>query len=163
MPARGLVRARRAGRRTGTVGLVDDAPARRPVVLAPGEGRRYDMGRIQATFKADGAETDDGYNISEWWLEAHTTGPGTHQHPEDDTFFVLEGTMSIKVGDEWIDAPQGSFVLVPGGVPHDFANRTDRRAGMLNVGYPGGFEREMPGIAAWFREHPPGRPEASPG
>ena len=30
---------------------------RRPVVLGPGEGRAYPMGRISAVFKADGAET----------------------------------------------------------------------------------------------------------
>jgi hypothetical protein len=52
--------------------------ARRPVALAPGEGRGYDMGRIQAVFKADGAETAGRYSISEWWLEPNTTGPGAH-------------------------------------------------------------------------------------
>ena len=51
------------------------------VVLAPGEGRSYDMGRIQAVFKADGTETDGGYSISEWWLEPNTTGPGTTATP----------------------------------------------------------------------------------
>jgi hypothetical protein len=48
---------------------------RRPVVLAPGEGREYPMGRISAVFKADGEETAQGYSISEWWLDPHTTGP----------------------------------------------------------------------------------------
>jgi mannose-6-phosphate isomerase-like protein (cupin superfamily) len=127
-----------------------------PVVLAPGDGRRYDMGRIQAVFKADGTETAGGYSISEWWLEPNTTGPGTHSHPEDDIFYVLEGTMSVLVGDRWIDAPRGSFVLVPGGTPHDFQNRGATRAGALNFSYPGNFEPQMPDIVGWFREHPPG-------
>ncbi len=126
------------------------------VVLAPGEGRSYDMGRIQAVFKADGTETDGGYSISEWWLEPNTTGPGHHSHPEDDTFYVLEGTMSVFVGDRWIDAPQGSFVLVPAGTVHDFENRGATRAGVLNFSYPGNFEQHMPGIVEWFRDHPPG-------
>jgi quercetin dioxygenase-like cupin family protein len=134
----------------------------RTVVLAPGEGRRYDMGRIQAVFKADGAETAGGYTISEWWLEPDTTGPGAHSHPEDDTFYVLEGTMSVLVGDEWIDAPKGSFVLVPGGTVHDFENRGETRAGVLNFGSPGNFEQHMPGIAQWFRDHPPGSPSSRP-
>jgi hypothetical protein len=30
---------------------------RRPIVLAPSEGRSYPMGRIAALFKADGDET----------------------------------------------------------------------------------------------------------
>jgi mannose-6-phosphate isomerase-like protein (cupin superfamily) len=131
--------------------------SRSPLLLMPGEGRAYPMGRIAALFKADGAETGGAYSISEWWLEPHTTGPGAHSHPEDDVFFVIEGTMSFLMGGEWLDAPKGSFVLVPRGVTHDFENRSDARAGVLNLSIPGNFEQHMPGIAGWFAEHPPGR------
>jgi len=129
---------------------------RKPVVLRPGGGRSYPMGRITAVFKADGDETAGGYSISEWWLEPHTKGPGAHAHPEDDVFFVLEGTMSLRVGEEWLEAPAGSFVLVPGGVTHDFENRGDVRSGVLNF-FPGVFEPAMAGIADWFAKNPPGR------
>ena len=132
------------------------SPERRPLVLAPGEGRSYPMGRISAVFKADEAETAGRYSISEWWLDPHTQGPGPHSHPEDDTFFVLDGTMSFLVDDRWVDAPAGSFVLVPGGVTHDFENRGDVRAGMLNLSAPGDFEPQMPAISDWFIENPPG-------
>ncbi|MDL4863768.1 cupin domain-containing protein [Halomonas elongata] len=134
----------------------NDTTARRSILLAPGEGRHYAMGSISATFKADGAETAGGYSISEWWLEPHTQGPGAHAHPEDDIFYVIEGIMSFLIGDEWIDASSGSFVLAPGGVTHDFENRGDSRAGVLNFSHPGDFERHMPDIADWFSAHPPG-------
>lgn len=130
-----------------------DAVVRQPVHLGPGEGRRYEMGRVNAVFKADGVETADRYSISEWWLDPHTDGPGVHTHPEDDVFYVLEGTMTFVVGDRSIQASRGSFVLAPGGVPHDFRNHTDEPAGALNFSAPGGFEPHMPGIAEWFREH----------
>jgi mannose-6-phosphate isomerase-like protein (cupin superfamily) len=133
----------------------DPSPDRDPVVLAPGEGRHYPMGRIAAIFKADGAETQGHYSISEWWLEPNTQGPGAHSHPEDDIFFVIEGTMSILVGEKWIEAPRGSFVLVPGGLTHDFQNRGKSRSGVLNLSIPGDFEQHMPGIVKWFIEHPP--------
>ena len=129
---------------------------RLPIVLMPGEGRTYAMGRIGAVFKADEAETGNRYSISEWWLDAHTQGPGAHAHDEDDIFFVIGGTMSVLVGDRWIDAPPGAFVLVPGGTTHDFQNRSDARAGVLNVSVAGGFEADMPAIADWYRAHPPG-------
>ena len=129
---------------------------RAPIVLPPGEGRSYPMGRIGAVFKADGGETQDAYSISEWWLEPHTKGPGAHSHEEDDVFYVIEGTMSFLIEGRWIDAPRGSFVLVPGGATHDFENRGSRRAGAINFSIPGDFESSMPGIAAWFRKHPPG-------
>jgi mannose-6-phosphate isomerase-like protein (cupin superfamily) len=113
------------------------------------------MGRIAALFKADGGETQGAYSISEWWLEPHTEGPGAHSHAKDDLFYVIEGTMSFLAGDRWIDAPQGSFVLAPGGMRHDFQNRSARRAGVLNLSIPGNFEENMPAIAQWFTENPP--------
>jgi mannose-6-phosphate isomerase-like protein (cupin superfamily) len=132
------------------------APARKPLVLPPGAGRRYPMGRIQAVFKADGPESENRYAISEWWLEPRTTGPGAHAHAEDDVFYVLAGTMSFLVGEDWVDAEAGSFVLVPAGMTHDFENRGSVRAGVLNFSVPGGFEPHMPAIGAWFAEHPAG-------
>jgi mannose-6-phosphate isomerase-like protein (cupin superfamily) len=134
--------------------------ARAPIVLPPSGGRAYPMGRIRAIFKADTFETAHAYSISEWWLEPDTQGPGPHSHPEDDVFFVIEGTMSILVNETWIDATTGSFVLVPGGTTHDFENRTAKRAGVLNFS-PAVFEPEMKGVAEWFAEHPPGSTQRS--
>jgi len=114
------------------------------------------MGRIAAVFKADGVETANRYAVSEWWLEPHTKGPGHHSHMEDDLFYVIEGVMSVFVDGRWVDAPKGTFVLIPGGMTHDFENRGDVRAGLLNFQVPGNFEPEMPGIAQWFAENPPG-------
>ncbi len=127
---------------------------RRPVILGPGEGRAYPMGRLSAVFKAGGAESDGLYAISEWWLDPYTKGPGAHSHPDDDVFYILEGTMSVLVDDAWTDVSAGSFVLIPGGVTHTFENRTGERAGMLDFSTPGDFEEKMPGIAQWFRENP---------
>lgn len=130
--------------------------ARLAIVLAPGAGRAWPMGRISAVFKADGNETRNTCAISEWWLEPHTQGPGAHAHDEDDLFYVIEGTMSLRIGDTWADLPRGGFVLVPGGMTHDFENRSGARAGVLNISVPGGFEPHMAGIADWFQQHPPG-------
>jgi mannose-6-phosphate isomerase-like protein (cupin superfamily) len=118
------------------------------------------MGRILAVFKADGAETGNRCSISEWWLEPKTKGPGAHAHAEDDIFYVLEGTMSLLVGERWCDAPAGSFMLVPGGMTHDFENRGNTRAGLLNLSVPGAFEQDMPSIVEWFEKFPAGTTEA---
>lgn len=129
---------------------------KKALFLPPGEGRSYPMGRISSVFKADGKETGNRYSISEWWLEPNTQGPGAHSHEEDDVFYVIEGTMSFLLGTKWVDAPKGSFLIAPAGMKHDFENRTDERAGLLNFSIPGGFEKDMPDIAEWFAEHPPG-------
>lgn len=131
--------------------------AKKPLIRHPGDGRHYDMGPMTARFLADGPETGNGYAISEWWLEPHTKGPGIHKHDDDDVFFVLGGVMSIFVDGQWHEVTKGGFALAPGGVEHDFENRSDARAGVLNLSFPGGFEQNMPSIVAWFKQNPLGR------
>ena len=55
---------------------------REAVLLEAGKGRAYPMGRIAAVFKADGAETENRYSVSEWSLEPHTQGPGHTRIPK---------------------------------------------------------------------------------
>ena len=132
-------------------------PNAEPIVLMPGEGRRYEMGFMQAVFKCDRDETGNGFSISEWWLDPHSDGPGAHTHDlEDSVFYIIEGTASLLIGDRWFDAPRGTFMRGPPGVPHDFANRTDKPMGLLTMSFHGGFESEMPGIVRWFEDNPRG-------
>jgi mannose-6-phosphate isomerase-like protein (cupin superfamily) len=111
---------------------------------------------MRAVFKADGVETDSCYSISEWWLEPNTKGPGTHFHPEDHIFFVIEGTVSLFVDGQWSDAARGTYAIIPGGTPHDFENRGPVRCGFMSLNAPGGFELSMPGIVQWFDANPLG-------
>jgi mannose-6-phosphate isomerase-like protein (cupin superfamily) len=104
---------------------------------------------MHAVFKADGAETNDRYCVSEWWLEAGQPGPGPHAHEaNEELFYVVEGVMTFLVGADWIEAARGSFLRIPAGTTHDFENRSGTRAGVLNVFIPGGFEALMPRIMA---------------
>ncbi len=123
------------------------------LILPEGEGRIYNCGAMTAIFKADENETNEKYSISEWWLEPNSDGAGAHQHEDnDEVFYVLEGTTSILIGDKWIDAGKGTFIRIPAKTVHDFANRTDKRTGILNFFVPGGFERNMPAVD-WFENN----------
>jgi mannose-6-phosphate isomerase-like protein (cupin superfamily) len=124
------------------------------IVLPRNGGRRYEMGALSAIFKADEAETEERYSVSEWWLRPNTDGPGAHFHEHnDEIFYVLEGNPEIRIGDEWVALDPGSFVRIPRGVMHDFRNTTAEDAGLLNFFIPGGFERKMPAIVKWFAEN----------
>jgi mannose-6-phosphate isomerase-like protein (cupin superfamily) len=124
-----------------------------PLVLPPGSGRSYDCGPMKAVFKADGAETSGRYSVSEWTVAPRSPGSGPHSHEEnDEIFLVTEGTMAVRVGDDWIEAPRGTFIRIPAGVVHDFENRTDAAATLFNVFVPGAFEHMMPAIVKWFAE-----------
>jgi mannose-6-phosphate isomerase-like protein (cupin superfamily) len=119
-----------------------------PIILRPGEGRAYELGAMRGVFKADGPETDDRYCASEWSVEPHASGPGAHHHDaNEEVFLVTEGTLWFLVGEQWIEAPRGTFLRVPAGVTHDFENRGGTRAATFNVFLPGGFEAPF---REWF-------------
>jgi mannose-6-phosphate isomerase-like protein (cupin superfamily) len=108
---------------------------------------------MQAVFLADGAETDNRYSVSTWWVDPGQPGPGPHSHDaNEELFFVIEGVMTFLAGDQYVDAAAGTFLRIPAGVMHDFENRTAERAGVLNVFIPGGFEKNMPSIVEWYRK-----------
>jgi mannose-6-phosphate isomerase-like protein (cupin superfamily) len=121
------------------------------LILKNGEGREYKLGPMTVVFKADDQETDEKYSISEWWLEPDSDGPSPHLHEEKEhVFYVLEGTLAVLVGENWIEAGKGTFIRIARNTLHTFSNQTDKRAGFLNIDVPGGFEKDLPGMAKWF-------------
>ena len=73
-------------------------------------------------------------------------GPESHVHAdEDDMFHVLEGELTFVLGSGQIAAPAGTFVLVPPGVEHTFADRTAVPVRVLNTQAPAGFDRRLMG------------------
>lgn len=137
----------------------DGSPSHRccdVIFLAPGEGRRYELGPLTGVFKADEAETEAAYSVSEWILETGLKGVGGHSHAaNDEVFYVLEGVPEILVGDSWRRCTPGTFLRIPAGVVHDFRNPGETTARLLNLFIPGGFERNMPEISAWFAAQEP--------
>jgi mannose-6-phosphate isomerase-like protein (cupin superfamily) len=125
---------------------------REAMIVPPGEGRLYEMGRMKAIFKADCDETGSGYSVSEWWVEPHTRGPGAHSHSDDHVFFVIEGTLNLIIDGTGSEAERGAYVVIPGGTPHDFENRGSVRCGFISLNVPGGFEKLMPRIAPALAE-----------
>lgn len=125
-------------------------PDPQTILLHSGEGRTYAMPDMRAVFKADGAETGGRYSVSEWWIQPQGKGPGPHRHAaEDELFYVIGGTMAVMVADTWHDLAAGAFLRIPAGMLHDFENRTDEPAGLLNV-FMGAFEHNMPAIVKWY-------------
>ena len=108
--------------------------SKRAIVVPPGRGHR--VGNVE--FLARSRDTPR-FNLAVITIQPHRGGPEMHAHPaEDDSFYVLEGELIFAVEDEEIVAGPGTFLLVPPGVPHSFANRGDAVARFINVHAPAG-------------------------
>ena len=113
----------------------------KPYRLPAGEGLAdvwWKSGRI--TVKAGPDET--GGAFSQFLVDdPRGSGPPVHvHHNEDETFYILEGQVTMLVGDERIDLEAGDYCFGPRGVPHAYLV-TSERARMLVTISPSGSEQ----------------------
>jgi mannose-6-phosphate isomerase-like protein (cupin superfamily) len=118
------------------------------VLRGPGEGESITLGGSRAVLKAEGSEADGFFSLSEMVLGPGVGGPVPHRHRElVDSFYVLEGTLALRLGDEQVEAGAGAFALVPPGNVHTFANPAEETVRLLNLMAPSGFEQYLKELA----------------
>ncbi|WP_223768744.1 cupin domain-containing protein [Streptomyces huiliensis] len=106
-------------------------------MVRPGEGETIVLGPTRMRVLEDGGNTAHRLGVTESVLAPHTPGPPQHRHTQhDEGFYVLSGTVRFTIGTQDHDASAGTFVLVPPGAPHTFANATGEPAVMLSVFTP---------------------------
>lgn len=77
--------------------------------------------------------------------------PAPHVHEaNDELMYVLEGPVSILVGETWEKMEKGGFVLIPAGIQHTFRNDSNQRVGILNLLLGTSYEAMMPQIVKFF-------------
>ncbi|MFI5957593.1 cupin domain-containing protein [Cryptosporangium sp. NPDC051539] len=106
-------------------------------IVGPDDGELIVNGPARIRILEDGSSTDHRLGLGEVIIPPHTPGPPQHRHAQhDEGFYVLTGTVTFTVGQEDHDAPAGTWVMVPPGAPHTFANHGDVEARMLNTFTP---------------------------
>jgi mannose-6-phosphate isomerase-like protein (cupin superfamily) len=114
------------------------------IFSARGEGRfvRNPLGE-GIEFKARAEQTAGALTSFEFAPMAGE-GPPLHLHEnEDEVIYFVDGRFRVKIDGELRDAPAGSFVFIPKGVPHTWQN-VDAVPGRLLVMFmpaAGGMER----------------------
>jgi quercetin dioxygenase-like cupin family protein len=117
-------------------------------VHRPGEGEKIG-GTTTVTIKATGEETGGSFYLGETVIEPGFPGPPPHRHRRlHDMFYVLDGTLTLRLGDETLELGPGSFVCVPPGVVHTFSNPGDAPVRLLNFNTPAGWEDYMRDLGA---------------
>jgi mannose-6-phosphate isomerase-like protein (cupin superfamily) len=132
-------------------------PAADAIVRRAGEGRKVVLGpHTSAVIRIGQADGIGSLAIIELEIPPGFPGHVPHHHKELlDSFWVLEGTLDLLIGEEWHKAGPGDFALVPPGNVHAFANKGDAPARLLNFVAPGGFENYLVEVSALMQ---PGAP-----
>lgn len=86
-------------------------------------------------------DTGGAYSVHDNVLPPGSPGPRPHLHRRhDEAFYVLEGTLAVRVGAHTRTAPAGSFVVVPRGMIHQPSNPTAEPVRVLLVFSPAGMD-----------------------
>jgi len=113
-----------------------------------GGGERHQAGSSEILVKATGDETGGTFFLSESTIAPGFPGPPPHRHERlVDMFYVLEGVLTVRLGEETHQLEAGTFVCVPAGVVHTFSNPSDRPVRFLNFNTPAGWENYMRDLA----------------
>jgi mannose-6-phosphate isomerase-like protein (cupin superfamily) len=117
-------------------------PAGEVILLSPGEGERLTLGPVEAVVKAGGQDALGSLTVMDVVVGPGFPGPVLHRRGEVvDSFYVLDGTLTVQLGGREVEAAKGSYALVPPGNDHTFSNPSDEPVRMLNVMAPGGLEQ----------------------
>ena len=134
------LRARRDGRTLpAEVGDSFDPPAdgglsrSNAVLVGSCEGERLTGDARQALVKVG----RDELSLVEFTLEPGFEGPKPHIHKRHvDSFFVLEGEVEFRAGDEIFTLGAGGYVAAPPGIVHSFGHPGPQGARLINVHAP---------------------------
>jgi quercetin dioxygenase-like cupin family protein len=103
-----------------------------PVYWGPGD---------QIRFILTGEQTGGAFFLGEVSVPPGG-GPPLHIHErEDETFYLVEGTLTIQVGDRTVHASPGDCAHLPRGIAHCFRNTGEGTARMLVTVTPAGIEK----------------------
>ena len=129
-----------------------------PIVFTASDGEIYDTGAVRLRVLAQAP--DHPVSVTDNTVPPGFPGPVRHRHAQlTDIFYVLEGELTFDLGNEQRTLGAGSFVLVPPGIPHTFANRGSVPARILNIQQPAGLEQYLKEAVKRMAEGHPWSPQ----
>jgi len=123
----------------------------KPVFIPAGSGKQGKIGNGDISFKLNKSQTSNLLGSTESVLLPGTLGAPPHYHKGfDEICRVLEGTVSILVGEELFEVKAGDWHLRPKGMVHTFWNAGKVPAKFIELYIPGGHEAYMNELADMF-------------
>src|SRR5258706_552557 len=103
---------------------------------ALGEGEAFWFLGTLATIRVPGEAVDDRFALIEFLFPLHASPP-LHTHPQDESYVVLDGRLTIKAGDQRFQVEAGGAAGVPMGVPHTLRGGSETGGGPVVRTPPG--------------------------
>jgi quercetin dioxygenase-like cupin family protein len=121
----------------------------------PGEGEQIWFVNALVTIKVPGEAVDGRLTLIEF-LMPQGTSPPRHFHPQDETFTMIDGTLTFMAGDQRFVCDAGASWIVPSGVEHTFRVESET-AKLVAVYAPAGMDRcfRLAGLPAESPTLPP--------
>ena len=108
----------------------------KPTIRVRQQGRTIAIVGDVYRFLATGEDTNGKYAMWEA-IVPPGGGPPPHVHSrEEEGFYILEGEITLHVGDERIVATAGMFANMPVGTPHSFKNESSQSGEDADLGRP---------------------------
>ena len=109
--------------------------------VQPSEGETVFLGPLTATVKIPSTATYGAVALVEHTLAAGFLGAPPHRHQrEDEISYVLEGELTVQIGDQIQVVSAGTSILKPRGIMHTFWNAGIALVRFLEIIAPGGAE-----------------------
>ena len=105
----------------------------------PDEGERLWFLGTLATIKVPGEASEGRFALIEFLFPRHASPP-LHTHPQDESYIVLEGKLTVEAGEQRFELAPGATAVVPMGIAHTFRVDSDT-ARVLVLSTPAGLER----------------------
>jgi quercetin dioxygenase-like cupin family protein len=132
------------------------ASAHEPVIVQPGEGRVVPVPFHETTLLLSETESVAGVSIYEFVVPPRSGGAPPHRHSNEDEYaYILEGTLTLMLGDQTWEAGPGTLAALTRGTAHAFWNATDQPVRTLFLISQGGFEQFFDAVAVSLRTQPP--------
>lgn len=94
-----------------------------------------------ARLKATGEQTGGAFSLVDELCPPGYATPFHIHHAEDETFYILEGEVTIFCGDQKIKAGPGTYVYGPREIPHGFRIEGTQPGRLLILATPAGFDQ----------------------
>lgn len=117
----------------------------------------YDEGTIR--FLASSDDTKGSFSVFELKENPGSKTPWLRHNNWDESFYVIEGVLTVKINEKIDSYPAGSYIFIPRAMPHGLANLGTVPAKILVTFTPSAYDQFFKERVELFKTIKPDNPQ----